>query len=70
MPELDTGLPSTRQIQDFIKNQQEIEVKLSSDDLLVGKIHWQDLYCICLIDHYGQSTLIWRQALVYLKPKA
>lgn len=70
MPEFDTGLPSVRQVQGFIKDKQEVELKLSTDDLLVGKILWQDHNCLCLVDHYEQPTLIWWQALVYLKPKA
>ena len=70
MTEFDTGLPSVRQVQDFIRDKQEVELKLSTDDLIVGKIIWQDSSCICLVDHYDQPTLIWRQALIYLKPKA
>ena len=70
MTEFDVGLPSVRQVQDYIKDKQEVEVKLSTDDLIVGKIIWQDASCICLVDHYDQPTLIWRQALIYLKPKA
>ena len=70
MTEFDTGLPSVRQVQDFIKDKQEVELKLSTDDLMVGKIIWQDASCLCLVDHYDQPTLIWRQALIYLKPKA
>ncbi|MGK7872278.1 MAG: RNA-binding protein hfq [Xenococcaceae cyanobacterium] len=70
MSEFDTGLPSVRQVQGFIKDKQEVELKLSTGELLVGKILWQDLHCICLVDHYDQPTLIWRQALVYLKSKA
>lgn len=70
MTEFDTGLPSVRQVQDFIKDKQEVELKLSTDDLIVGKIIWQDSSCLCLLDHYDQPTLIWRQALIYLKTKA
>ena len=70
MTEFDTGLPSVRQVQDFIKDKQEVELKLSTDDLIVGKIIWQDSSCLCLVDHYDRPTLIWRQALIYLKPKA
>jgi host factor-I protein len=69
MAELDTGLPSIRQLQSFIKHQQEIELKLLTDDLLVGKILWQDENCLCLVDHYDHNTIIWRQALVYIKTK-
>lgn len=67
--ELDTNLPSTRQIQTLIREQKEVEAKLVTDDLLVGKILWQDANCLCLIDQYDQPTIIWRQAVVYVKPK-
>ena len=67
--ELETGLPSVRQIQDLIKAGSEVELKLTTTDLLVGKLRWQDNYCICLLDHYDQPTIIWRQAIVFIKPK-
>jgi host factor-I protein len=70
MSEFDPGLPGVRQVQNYIKDKQEVELKLITDDLIMGKIIWQDSDCLCLIDHYEQPTLIWRQALVYLKPKA
>ncbi len=70
MTEFDTDLPGVRQIQTYIKEKQEVELKLVTDDLVVGKITWQDDHCLCLMDHYNQQTIIWRQALVYLKPKA
>lgn len=70
MTEFDTALPGVRQIQTYIKEKQEVELKLVTDDLVVGKITWQDDDCLCLMDHYNQQTIIWRQALVYLKPKA
>jgi host factor-I protein len=67
--ELETGLPSIRQIQAIIRDGKEVELKLVTDDLLVGKIKWQDSYCISLTDHYDQQTIVWRQAIVYMKPK-
>ena len=70
MTEFDTGLPSVKKIQSYVKDKQEVEIKLVTDDLIVGKILWQDPLCLCLEDHYNQSTLIWKQSLVYLKPKA
>ena len=70
MTDFDTDLPGVRQVQNYIKDKQEVELKLITDDLIVGKIIWQDADCLCLLDHYEQPTLIWRQALVYLKPKA
>ncbi|MBR8828269.1 MAG: RNA-binding protein hfq [Gomphosphaeria aponina SAG 52.96 = DSM 107014] len=70
MSEFNTGLPSVRQVQTMIKEKKEVEIKLSTNDLLMGKILWQDDNCLCLVDQYEQPTLIWRQALVYLKPKS
>ena len=68
--ELPTGLPSIRQIQTLIRETREVEVKLSTGDLLTGKIRWQDPDCVCLFDHYDQPTVIWKQAIVYMKPRA
>ncbi len=70
MSDFESGLPSNRQIQSLIKENRDAELKLMTDDLLVGKIRWQDQYCICLVDHYDQPTVVWRHAIVYLKPKA
>ncbi len=69
MTEFDTNLPSIRQLQTFVKDKKEVEIKLVTDDLLVGHVFWQDSQCVCLKDQYGQEVIIWRQALVYLKPK-
>lgn len=69
MAELETGLPSVRQIQSFIKDKTDVELKLITQELLVGKIRWQDTDCLCLIDQYDQPTIVWRQAIAYLKPK-
>ena len=68
--EFDTGLPSTRLIQSLIKDGREIEIKLVTDDLLVGKVQWQDSNYLCLIDHYNQQTLVFRPAIAFIKPKA
>jgi host factor-I protein len=70
MSEFDTALPGVRQVQNYIKEKQEVELKLATDDLVVGKILWQDADSLCIMDHYNQEILVWRQALVYLKRKA
>jgi host factor-I protein len=67
--ELETGLPSVRQVQTLIKEGSEVEFKLITGDLLTGKVRWQDPSCICLMDHYDQPTIIWRTAIVFMKPK-
>jgi len=66
MAEFQTGLPSIRQVQGFIKDKKEIEVKLVTNDVLVGKLAWQDTDCLCL-KVAGQQMIIWRQAIAYLK---
>jgi host factor-I protein len=67
--ELETSLPSVRQIQSLIRDEKEVELKLVTGDLLAGKIRWQDNHCLSLTDQYDQPTIIWRQAIVYLKPR-
>lgn len=69
MSEFDISLPSVRQIQTYIKDKQEVEIKLMAGDLHVGKVFWQDQACICLLDQYDLPIMIWRHAIVYLKPK-
>ncbi|NCJ07943.1 RNA-binding protein hfq [Synechococcales cyanobacterium C] len=65
----ESGLPSFRQVQGLIQDDTEVEIKVTTNDLLVGKLHWQDQQCLCLIDHYDQPTIIWKQSIVFLKPK-
>ncbi|HEY9661998.1 MAG TPA: RNA-binding protein hfq [Allocoleopsis sp.] len=67
--ELETNLPSVRQIQALIRDNKEVELKLMTNDLLTGKIRWQDPDCLCLVDHYDQQTVVWRRAIVFMKPK-
>jgi host factor-I protein len=68
--EFDTSLPSIRNLQKMIADKQEVEVKLITNDLHVGKIAWQDTECLCLLDQFDTPLIIWRQAIVYLKPKS
>ena len=69
MTQFNTGLPSIIQIQNWIKETKEVELKLITGDLLLGQILWQDENCFCLIDKYKKPTLISRMGIVYLKPK-
>ena len=65
----DTNLPNVRQVQSFIKSQQQVEIKLTTGEAILCKVRWQDPDCIALVDENNQQTLVWRQALAYLKPK-
>ncbi|MGB7712552.1 MAG: RNA-binding protein hfq [Microcoleus sp.] len=67
MSEFETGLPSTRLIQSYIKEKQQVELKLLTNDLLVGRIFWQDNNCICVLDASEKQILISRQAIAYIK---
>ncbi|MCL1469419.1 Hfq-related RNA-binding protein [Argonema antarcticum] len=65
----DTGLPSSRQIQSMIKDQKQAEVKLISGETLNGQILWQDQFCIGVVDENNESSIVWRHAIAYVKPK-
>lgn len=67
--ELETGLPSIRHLQGLIREGSEIEMKLLTGDLLTGKLRWLDQNCMCLLDQYDQPTIVWRNAIAYIKPK-
>ena len=68
MTEFDTGLPSVRQVQKYIKEQQKIVIQLTTQETITGQVLWQYPQCICVSDQSEQSLLIWRQALIYIKP--
>lgn len=64
--ELETGLPSIRLLQTYLRDKRTLEVKLVTGDVLRGTIAWQDSFCLCLeVD--GESTLVWRSALAFVK---
>ena len=65
--ELDTSLPSVKQLQNSIKEAKQIELKLVTGDLLAGKILWQDRYCLFLTDENTQKVMVWKQSIVYMK---
>ncbi len=68
MPELDINQPSTRQIQQLIKEKSKLELKLMTGDLLSGELFWQDADYFCLTDQSGQKIIISKLAVAYLKP--
>lgn len=68
MSEFETGLPSIRQIQGLIKDRQQVELKLLTQDLVMGTLLWQDQNCVCLMTQDEQRMIIWRQAIAYIKP--
>ncbi|MEO0431852.1 MAG: RNA-binding protein hfq [Cyanobacteria bacterium J06656_5] len=64
--EFDTGLPSVRQIQILLREQNAVELKLLTGDVFNGIIVWQDAHAICLsVD--GQTVITMRTAIAYVK---
>lgn len=68
--DFDTALPSIKQVQKLIKQTTSVEFKLLTGDVLIGKILWQDGYCVCIASEDSQQTTIWKQAIAYIKPKS
>lgn len=68
--ELEIGLPSVRQLQTFIKDSKEVEIKLLTQEVVIGKIRWLDQYCICVVDQNEQQILVWRHAIAYVKSQS
>jgi host factor-I protein len=69
MTELDVNLPSIRQIQGLIKDKIGVEIKLSTNDVFTGRIIWQDTECLFIIDANEQKVLVYRHAIVFIKPQ-
>lgn len=65
--EFDTGLPSIRQVQTLIRDQQTVEVKLTTGDTLAGALSWQDANAICVKETSGQNVILMRGAIAYVK---
>ncbi|MEH2304318.1 Hfq-related RNA-binding protein [Nostoc sp.] len=69
LTEFDTTLPSIRQVQNLIKQTTPVELKLLTQDVLIGKVVWQDPQCICIADENSQQITVWKQAIAYIKLK-
>jgi host factor-I protein len=65
--EFDTGLPSIRQVQTLIRDQQKVEIKLTTGDALAGALIWQDANAICVKGETGENMILMRQAIAYVK---
>lgn len=68
--EVESNYPSFRLLQGYIKDQQTVEVKLLSGEAMTGQVLWQDIHCLYLQADESSSSLIWRQAIAYIQPKA
>ena len=64
--EIEAGLPSTKLLQTYLRDQSIVEVKLITGDTVTGMIAWQDPICLC-IKADENLVLVWRSALVSIK---
>lgn len=65
--DFNTGIPSVRRLQKGIKDRETFEIKLSTGDVFVGQLRWQDPDCLCLADAEGRESLLWRSAIAFVK---
>jgi host factor-I protein len=70
MPELDINQPSTRQMQQIIKDKSSLEIKLVTGDVFNGQLFWQDTDYFCLL-LAGDATkvIVNKSAVAYIKPQ-
>lgn len=66
----DTSLPSVRHLQHLVRDRQPVVLKLLTGDELQGRLFWQDTDCLCLQDEDEQLTLVWLNAIAFLRPLA
>jgi len=64
--DFETGLPSIRQVQMLIRDQQGVEIKLTTGDVFNGNVRWQDQNAVC-IETNGQTMILMRGAIAYIK---
>lgn len=69
MTVFNTGFPSVRQIQTFVKNKTSVEIALTTSQTLQGVILWQDQNCVCLSNSSKEKFLIPHHAIVYVKSR-
>ncbi|MEO0541092.1 MAG: RNA-binding protein hfq [Cyanobacteria bacterium P01_A01_bin.105] len=64
--DFETGIPSIRQVQMLIRDQQGVEVKLTTGDVINGNVRWQDQNAVC-VESEGQTLILMRGAIAYIK---
>ncbi|NJR69628.1 MAG: RNA-binding protein hfq [Synechococcales cyanobacterium CRU_2_2] len=67
---IDIPTPSLRQMQNYIREKQPLEIKLVTGDVLSGSLFWQDVDCLCLNGADGRNITIWKQAIAYIQPQS
>jgi host factor-I protein len=63
---LNTSLPSTRKMHSFIREKQEIQVKLLTGEVVTGRLLWLDEHCL-MIESGDEKMMVWVNAIAYVK---
>jgi host factor-I protein len=63
---LNTSLPSTRKMHSFIREKQEIQVKLLTGEVVTGRLLWLDEHCL-MIESGEDKMMVWVNAIAYIK---
>jgi host factor-I protein len=70
-PRLDTSLPSIRHVQGLIRSRSEVVVTMSNGQELRGKILWQDLEYMAVLQEEGRPpALLNRHGVMMLRALA
>ncbi|UFP95879.1 Hfq-related RNA-binding protein [Gloeobacter morelensis] len=67
MPTLDLAVPSTRYLQQLIRDQSPVSIVTCAGDSFNGVLRWQDGECLCLRATEGE-LLLWRSGLAFIRP--
>ncbi|MFM2064445.1 MAG: hypothetical protein RLZZ507_4116 [Cyanobacteriota bacterium] len=68
--DFDTTLPSIRLLQNWIKQKATVELKLMTGDVITGRVFWQDINCVCILDANNEQTIVWKIAIAYMKVRS
>lgn len=66
--ELETSLPSVRKFQTFVKDKTQLEIKLTTNDVMTGTLLWIDPTYCCLVDAAQKQIIMAFSSIAYFKP--
>jgi host factor-I protein len=66
--EFQQALPSIRQVQNLISDKTRVGLKVTTGDLLTGKLIWQDTNCLSIQEDGAAAILVWKRAIVFIQP--
>ncbi len=73
MSDLNITLPSIRRIHSIIRENQHVELKLLTGDVVKGELKWIDDHCLGMHTSEGgdaHTMVIWRHAIAFIKTNA